>query len=202
MLPSTTHKSRNKRSSTTETPLSPITSPVNPLPETASTHQKEDPAPLQTEPLPPTPTNKRISGKAHLTSKYDDTLAELREVVSMLEEAVRKQQTIAPTNEKSVGELLDYLMRCSLAAEAIQLATRLLEENDPALAQQALTAMQRLRGRTGKWGRNSAGWFELRYVNGAGPYLYHRYRGEDGRKYTDYYGRLRPQNEEDGSTGK
>jgi hypothetical protein len=202
MLPSTTHKSRNKRSSTTETPLSPITSSVNPLPETASTHQKEDPATLQAEPPPSTPTNKRNSGKAHLTRKYDDTIAELREAVSMLEEAVNQQPTTAPLDEKSVGELLDHLMRCSLAAEAIQLATRLLEENDPALAQQALTAMQKLRGRTGKWRRNSTGWFELRYVNGAGPYLYHRYRGEDGRKYTDYYGRLRPQNEELEPLGK
>jgi hypothetical protein len=194
MLPSTTHKSRNKRDQEAVKPDLLAKAASHPISEGLAAIQEHDPTPLveelQTSPKTP------ASGKARLRSKYEATRSALGEAVRLVEQTVNNRPETLPLYETSVGQMLDELMRCSLAVEAMQLATSLLEENDPDLAQQTLAAMQKLRGRTGRWKRNSTGWFELRYVNGAGPYLYHRYRGEDGRKYTDYYGRVQPLTEE------
>src|SRR6267142_1916793 len=106
MLPSTTHKVRKELNLASETPDFPVTSAVNPLPETTSNSEREDQATTLSQTQ--TSANKRISGKAHLTNKYDETLSELQEAASKLEQIVNKQQTTPPLNEKSVGEQLDH----------------------------------------------------------------------------------------------
>jgi hypothetical protein len=132
---------------------------------------------------------KRVSGNDRLKRQHQEALARVQETLLQLTQAVGELQGNLLLNKDSLGDALHTLLRLSLSAEAMQLSVNLLTD-DPAIAEHTLDTLQQLRRRTGKWKRTSHGWFELRYANGSGPYLYHRYRGEDGKKYTQYYGRL------------
>jgi hypothetical protein len=149
--------------------------------------------PLEETPIRAETKKNQISGKARIRQQHQEIHTCMQDALLRLTQVVSEQQETLLIEDETIGEALSYIVRLSLASEAMQLATNLLVCDDPAIAQHTSDALQQLRRRLGKWERNSSGWFELRHVNGCGPYLYHRYRGEDGKKYTEYYGKLERQ---------